>query len=310
MKQFFKIFAISFVSFALIFTLGAKLYINSVFSRMVEDPDNGPIVSTPDNPNDNDGKTPDKPKDRVNIIIIGTDGERSDTIILASINTKTKKIDLLSIPRDTYYHRQGYELADQKKINAAYGIRGDYRDKSRSVALAASNVLGGIVIDYYIRLDYDAVRKIVDNIGGVSVDVIEDMKYEDPMQDLYIDIKAGFQTLNGNKALEFIRYREPIEADLGRMKRQQEFIVATAKKALTFSNIISVVETTSSYVRTNMSASDIQRFAKLAVGFDPTNINTHMLPGRPQKMFGADFFAHDPRATRELVERIYSKDNN
>ena len=173
-----------------------------------------------------------KDSQRVNILLMGTNGNLSDTIILASYDMKNQKVDLISIPRDTYFERAGHDSAAARKINAAYGS-----GKALGSATAVSQVLLGMPINYYAVVDYKGVANIVDSLGGVSVNVPFHLVYNDPYADppLHIDIPEGQQVLNGEKAVQFIRYRHGYaEGDIGRVKAQQEFMKSAFAQALSY----------------------------------------------------------------------------
>lgn len=130
------------------------------------------------------------------------------------------KIDLISVPRDTYYERNEYNSPAQKKINAAYGAEGII-----GTANSVSDVLYGIPINYYAVVDYDSVKTIVDGIGGVPVNVEKAMKYDDPTDKppLHINIPAGEQILTVNMQFSIsVTERATGKAIIGRVKAQQE----------------------------------------------------------------------------------------
>ncbi|MBQ8003697.1 MAG: LCP family protein [Oscillospiraceae bacterium] len=162
------------------------------------------------------------------MLVVGTDAasRSTDTIMLASFDTVQKKMNLLSIPRDTIINAK----RATKKINAAYAMSGGdiyaLFDEVQSVT--------GIRPDKYVLVTVDAFVDLIDAIGGVTVDVPIDMHYKDPAQDLVIDIDKGLQTLDGYDAMGFMRYRATYaDGDLGRIKVQHTFVEAVIKKMLT-----------------------------------------------------------------------------
>lgn len=162
------------------------------------------------------------------MLIVGTDAasRSTDTIMLATFDTEQKKMNVLSIPRDTIVNVR----RATKKINAAYAMSdGDIfalYDEVESVT--------GIRPDKYMLVTVDAFVDIIDAIGGVPVDVPINMHYEDPTQNLKIHINKGPQVLDGYDAMGFMRYRATYaDGDLGRIKVQHTFIEAVIKKMLT-----------------------------------------------------------------------------
>ena len=166
-----------------------------------------------------------------NFLVLGRDRVAGlcDVIILASINTDNGNISFMQIPRDTYFNSTE---ATYKKINGAYNSLGSsaaFRD-----ALASAL---GIEIDYYLSLGLDTVSQMVDAISGIEVNIPTDMDYNDPEQNLSIHLKAGKQTLNGESAVQFIRYRSGyVTGDLGRIDAQKLFLNAFANKIADIGN--------------------------------------------------------------------------
>ena len=137
------------------------------------------------------------------ILLAGTDeeGYRTDTIILVTIDDSEHTVSLLSIPRDTY--TSGYSVP---KINSACGAAGGGAGGMEELMDAVENLLG-FRPDGYAMVNFDVFARVVDLFGGVDFDVPVDMDYEDPYQDLYIHLKAGEQHLNGEEALQVMRFR-------------------------------------------------------------------------------------------------------
>ena len=118
--------------------------------------------------------------------------------------------------------------------------------RARASSVKAVKDLLGIDLEYYVKVDlYNIVKEMVDIIGGVDIYVPMDMKYSDPVADppLYIDLKKGYQTLDGDKALQFLRFRKGYaDQDLGRIRAQQEFMKAAIEKALRPANIVNILK--------------------------------------------------------------------
>ncbi|MBN2259390.1 MAG: LCP family protein [Clostridiales bacterium] len=246
---------------------------------------------------------------RINVLIFGTDGGRADTIMVVSYDFEKQIVDLVSIPRDTYHYVPGHELQGQNKINAVYGFPGD---EGGSLGLKETmEELLGIPISYYVKVNYEGVKAVVDVLGGVEVKVPFDMKYDDPAADppLHIDIKAGTQLLSGSKAMEYLRWRknndESGEGDLPRITRQQEFMKLLAKKSLSY-KLPTVANTVFQYIKTNMSLDKVLFYSTKAVGFDIENMNRYRIPGDVSND-GGGFYIHDPELTYEMMLEIYKQ---
>ena len=248
---------------------------------------------------------------RINMVVLGLDETRSDTIIFVSFDPKTKSADMISVPRDTYYPRAGFNGAAKKKINSAYGDHG-----ATGVKAVISDLFFGIPVDYYVTLDYKGVASIVDSIGGVPVYIPQLMKYDDPWDKppLHIYFEKGNHVLKGNDAVKFLRYRQPNAGsgamdrmgDMGRIKAQQEFVQAAIKKALTLGNLPSLATNAVRFVRTDVELQEVTRLASSVVGIDTSNIKMHTLPGGPSYQGGVSYFFHDATETKDLLIKIYS----
>jgi polyisoprenyl-teichoic acid--peptidoglycan teichoic acid transferase len=137
----------------------------------------------------------------------------SDTMMLLRFDPQTKRTIVLGVPRDTKIEREGFGT---EKINAV-----DHESGPAAAAKEVSKVLGGVAIDRYIRVNNMGVAKLVDELGGVTVTVPKDIKYQDDSQHFYVNLKAGKQHLDGLKLLGLLRYRHDANGDIGRMQRQQ-----------------------------------------------------------------------------------------
>lgn len=216
-------------------------------------------------------------KERVNVLLLGVNDNLTDTIMVASFDMKAGHVDVISIPRDTYYQRAGYSGAAEKKINAAY------RGSAVNSARAVSDILLGMPLHYYAVVEYKGVKNIVDAIGGVPMNIEFHMKYSDPTDKppLYIDIPAGNQVLDGEHAMQFLRYRKGyVEGDLGRVKAQQEF-VKSAFKQLLKSNLLKTTEIIFQNIESDVPLDMMIKIASKAVGLSGEDITTYMIPNSP-----------------------------
>ena len=264
----------------------------------------------------------------IKVLILGVstdlDSELTDTIMVASYNPNTQKANLLSIPRDTFTGKNTKKAVASQKINSLYNI-----NKIPEKTLAAVNELTGLDIQYYVVVKTEALIKLVDAIGGVEFDVPIDMKYDDPTQDLHIDLKAGLQKLNGDKAEQLLRWRHsnnikgvgmttyPSEYgndDFGRMRTQRDFIVATLKQTLKPGNIFKlgeILEIAHENVDTNIELSYIKDYIPYAVEFNTENMQTAALPGTTPDMKetnNVSIFVVDKTSAKELIQSMFYSD--
>ncbi|MEH1826995.1 MAG: LCP family protein [Nostoc sp.] len=199
----------------------------------------------------------------------------SDVMLLVKFDPETKKINMLSIPRDTRTQIEGYGV---KKINAA-NVDGGPALTARTV----SNLLGGAGIDRYIRINVLGVAKLIDALGGVTVYVPKNMKYQDDSQHLYINLKAGKQHLNGDQALQLLRFRHDELGDIGRIQRQQMVIRALMDQTLnpaTVAQLPKVLDVVKEHIDTNLTVEELVALMGFGVRTNRSNMQMLMLPGR------------------------------
>lgn len=246
---------------------------------------------------------------RVNVLLLGVNGGLTDTIMLGSYDMKHQRVDVISIPRDTYYDRSEAQSAGAKKINAIYRNGG-----AVGTAEAVSDVLMGIPIHYYMVVSYEGIGRIVDSIGGVPMDIPFHMYYNDPTDDppLHIDIPEGPTIIDSSNVKEFLRFRKGskgypgyTEGDIGRVKAQQEFIKSAFRESLGF-GLPKVARTVMRNVDSDLTLSMAIAIAKKAVGLTGESIETYLTPGASGTRNGASYWWVDERAIEEMLMDIYS----
>jgi polyisoprenyl-teichoic acid--peptidoglycan teichoic acid transferase len=178
---------------------------------------------------------------------------RTDTIILATLDIYNNELRLLSIPRDLrVYYDEPYNYYD--KINAANAIEGPRLTKK-----IISNLFN-IHIDYIILIKQKAIKELVDSIGGVYINVEKDMNYNDNWGNLHINLKKGYQLLNGDQVIGYMRFRMDEEGDLGRIRRQQQAIkeiLSQLKDKINISNLYVIIDKVLPYVQTDLNKQNI-----------------------------------------------------
>lgn len=240
---------------------------------------------------------------RVNLLAVGVNDGLTDTIMLVSWDMDTNKVDLISVPRDTYYERPGYSSPGQKKINAAYSSD----DGIVATANAVSDVLMGIPINYYAVIDYEAVEAIVDGVGGVPIDVPKAMRYDDPYDDppLHIDIPAGQQTLDGEHAVQYLRYRHGYaNGDIGRVEAQQVFMKSLFSQCID-NGILDSAKLITSNVKSDVTLGAASKYALKAMGLENDSITTYTIPGEGQYIGKTSYYVYDVEKTKEMLTSIY-----
>ena len=214
------------------------------------------------------------------IMLLGVDNRkddvgRSDTLMI--LNLSDKNASLLTIPRDTmvYIDRHGYQ-----KINAAYAYGG-----AKLTRETVEDFLG-IEIDHYVTINKSRFAEVIDAMGGVDIYVERDMEYEDPWDDdggLVIDLKQGLQHLDGETAIQYVRFRDSEEGDIGRVRRQQAFMRACADRLSEPSMLIKLPELLGVAVKaieTDLSSTEMLAAAGSLKSAEASgNIKTGVVPG-------------------------------
>ncbi len=258
----------------------------------------------------------------VNILLLGTDksGMRSDTMMLVSLNGHTNEVNILSIPRDTRVHvGNGY----YQKINAllALGVNkvkkgdGNYKEPEE-YCVEKVRLLTGLPIHHFMTVNFDGFEEIIDALGGVDFDVPFHMKYDDPVQNLHIDIPAGMQHLDGKAAHGFVRFRQGnpgyrgyAEGDLGRIKAQQAFVKALVSQKLnaeTIRKAPQLFEIVCDNVRTDYTLQDLLQHLGAIEKISSESVSMIQLPGEPRTINGVSYFLCDDAELEELIKTKFS----
>jgi len=252
--------------------------------------------------------------DRLLILFLGTDelieeNVRADSIMVFSLDPKTGTAGVLSIPRDTRVWvptRQKWE-----RINSTYAHGG------AKMAMEAVSGLLGVPIAYYVQTDFGGFKQMVDLLGGVEIDVKKEMRYVDQSQDLVINISPGRQVLNGDKALQYVRFRDTLgdvslvdpfadEYD-GRVERQRKFFEALISKGLSPSSIPKLPRLAVQVFRivdTNLPVEKLIDLALSASKFSTDQIETAVLPGNSKVIEGAWYWLVNESKSQAVIDLV------
>lgn len=240
------------------------------------------------------------------ILVSGLDDGNggSDTNMLVRFDAPNKTIDVVSLPRDTLLHNE-YK---NNKLNFAYAKGGTELLQSEIEKLL------GVPVDFYVKVDLKGFIALVNQIGGVDFDIPEDMDYDDPVQDLHIHFKKGPRHLNGQEAMEVVRFRKNNDdgkiayggrADIGRIDTQQAFLKAVAKQLLqlgNLKNIPALVDIFCTYVKTDLTTGNLVWLGNEALNIGVENLSFHTLPGDGTGYYRKQsVYVLDPEATLALV---------
>lgn len=225
---------------------------------------------------------------RTNILLLGKADDHSaghlltDTIIIVSLDFEHRKVALLSLPRDLYVKIPGTQTFT--KLNAIYQYDIKNETGSDTVRQAVQDITS-LPIHYFAALDYSGFKSIIDALGGVNVSVERDLydpRYPGPNYSYEtFEIKKGWQKLDGETALKYVRERhnDP-EGDFGRAKRQQSVLQAMRERATSLKVLLNpialsnILDTLGDHIRTDIPLEDIETLAQLSREFDTKNIST------------------------------------
>lgn len=236
---------------------------------------------------------------KINVLLMGVDvdGLRTDAIMLASFDTETKEVNMLSIPRDTkMYIGNRYQ-----KINAAHAFVDESGEIGGATATCeAVTRITGIPINYYVDFSFDAVAHVIDELGPIEFTIPDlygdgvGMVYDDPVQSLHINLPPGDYQLNGQQAVWLMRYRHGnvnpstgvfkgyVNGDSDRVEMQQKFLKAIVDQKVNASLILkipSIFKDISSEIKTNFTVSEVIKYSKYLADFSSVNIHSYSLPG-------------------------------
>lgn len=241
---------------------------------------------------------------RVNILLIGIGGKGhpggtlSDVIMVASVDPVNNQAAMLSIPRDLYMTIPGYYAT---RINEAYFLGdNDPNTTGENVVEASVEKLLGVDIHYFARIDFDGFVKVVDRLGGITVEV-EETLYDNSIESAYgagysqpFSLSPGEHHLDGALALQYVRCRKgTCGNDFGRARRQQQLLQAVRDKVLslgTFSNplkINDILDTVRDHFRTNVQISEGLRMLEIAQHIDKSSVESAVLDNKPDGLLAS-----------------------
>ncbi len=268
--------------------------------------------------------TPTLPDEKVNIVFLGVDTDeeraaagnsyRTDTIVVLAANLSTGEAELLSIPRDTRVKVQklndtGKVTAEQyNRINSAFYYGGGYDGHGyENTLLAVNNLLfpedgSDSSITYYVSIDMDGIAPFVEAVGGVPITLPYDVEG--------FGSEGETITITAENAESFVRLRHGITggSDLGRIGRQQAFIMAFADKVKDMgatSALFKLLPSVQTYMNTNLTMNQMVAFAEFLSKADLTSLTLHSLPGKCRTIDGRSYFIADEDGLNNLVSSIW-----
>jgi len=246
----------------------------------------------------------------VNLLILGTDdveyAQHTDTILLLHWRPLPRRLSLLSVPRDTQVVLPKRGLL---KINAVYAYGNALNGHAYALAMTRSTLenLLGVKINYVIHVRYTSFIALVDAMGGVPLYVPKRMQYTDQAGGLNIDLAPGYQLLDGRQSLNYVRFRHDEDGDLGRMRRQQDFVKAFALQLMGFTQLPRTIHAFYAFVHQIETDLDIPTAFFLAM--EMKNVagqswHQAILPGQAVYVQGISYWQTDPKAIRAMISEL------
>lgn len=230
------------------------------------------------------------------------DGKHIDASMLISLNKTTGDISLLAIPRDLLI------IKDEKNIKFSQLL---YYGSEQDLINTVRNEIG-VPVNYYVGIDFEAFRNIIDKLGGVEYDVPFDMHYSDPYENLNISLSKGRQILNGEQAEWLLRYRKGYsKGDIGRIEVLQNFIKEIIRQKFTFNNILKikdVVEIVSKEVITNYPISNLVNDMESIKIISSYTVNTFVLPGNGKSINKYNYYVVDDSELMKITNQYFKLD--
>ncbi len=244
----------------------------------------------------------------INLLVLGSDAivpkhlkdwrGRSDVILFASINPISKTVSLISIPRDTKIKLKKTKV---DRINAANAI-GGYKFSKRAIKkLLRAN------IDHVMVLNLAGVTELIDIIGGVKLDVKKRMRYKDETAGLNINIQAGLQLLDGEQAVNYLRFRSDELGDIGRIQRHQKFFNALVKRLIqpdALFKMPELIQKSNRLFKTDMSFEKMFSLGVLLKSMPREAFKMHLLPGTFGEGKENGYWISDKAKVRDLTKSI------
>ncbi len=249
---------------------------------------------------------PEEEKDIINTLLIGVDSKdgtgRSDTIMLVRYNPGNQMIGLVSIPRDT---KMKLPERGREKVNHAHAYGGP-----NYLAKTIENFLE-IPIHHYVKVNMEGFKNSIDILGGVELKVEKDLYWSTPDGTDVIDLQAGKQVLDGDKALQYVRFRADSEGDIGRVKRQQKLVKATIDELLRFRSITrvsSLLREAKDNVTMTYNFQDLVRYGTSFHKIQWSEMESQVLPGKSAMINGVWYYVVEKAEAQESIRDVINKD--
>jgi len=262
----------------------------------------------------------------LNALVIGFDesGGLTDVMMVGSLDTETNEVKVISVPRDLYidFRTDDYKAVKANnpnnrvlacKLNEVYSYSG-WDDRALQDVKELVSIITGLKIDYMITIDIDGFAQVVDAVGGVDFYVPQRMYYYDPAANFLIDLQEGQQVLDGEHAVQLVRFRHYRMADLQRIEVQQDFLVALYHEIiedLSIQQVLALTKTAYDIVDTDFGLLDVLDYAKYLFNIKTDDLlcpdNMITIPSYGEKMDGIWYQHIDEEKKVEMLEALFKK---
>lgn len=232
-------------------------------------------------PNENQKK-----EERINILVAAIDGKDHQLTIVASLSKNNGGLDLIFIPKDTYYQVTGGNRSNIDKIGEIYSVL-----KIQGLLQAVEALLPSLTLDHYVMIDAGGFETIIDFLGGVDVTIEQPIHY-----DQSLELSPGSYTLNGEKSLKYIRYINGTKEN----QLQQEFILSAIEKAMA-GKLPIIMNTAYRNSESDLNMMQLTEITSLSQHLTSDNIRAHTLPG---SMTAEEYYVVDTEAVKKLLEAV------
>lgn len=257
-------------------------------------------------------------RNRVSVLLLGADSSverieagqnfRTDTMILVTANFETGEVDMISIPRDSYvriYSKDETAEPRFNKINSAFTFGGGSDKNGYEYAMKTVSDLLGVRVDYYVGFGMNVVKEVVDAMGGVYYDV--DIEFTMNGR----ETKKGYQHMDGQKVLDYCRYRKGGRGDVDRVDRQQRILFEMFKQvqaANQIKNIPEIYQAVQENIDTNLDLMQIATLAYFAKDASVDNIERHTVPGNGQYVGERSYYIINQEKKNKMVKNVFGKE--
>jgi|GEM_PF-1292977 len=228
------------------------------------------------------------------------EGSRTDTMLMVRPMPAEQSLNIVSVPRDSKVYLNE-SLTSVGKLNGAHALGGP----SKTLAVVKESL--GVDVTKYIAVDFAAVRELVDALDGIDIYVSKRMRYNDNAGKLHISFNPGWHHIDGKGAEQFLRFRHDAYGDIGRIRRQQQFMAALKDRLMSSSTLFhmpDLIQVMMKYVHTNLSVTELLQLAEYVKKVPVQDMRFATLPGHTSDTRGASYWIIDKEESSQILARL------